>query len=210
MLEVMNILILVSLSIVIYLGKFYIPKYLSKKAENLATKEDIEGITFKVESIKNEFAHTLEETKHHLQLENLYREVFFKKSLAAIEDIDTLLRELTIYCWGKLTSSDKFRKQYDWAQVCNLETANDLKYYVVAIDRAVMIHGLYLPKQSKLILFELTDKIRKVAFVESPDASSVPEEKLISVTEHGYKVILSSTETAQQKLLVSIGVDVKN
>lgn len=35
-----------------FLFKHYIPAYLQKKAENLATKQDIEDITNKIESVK--------------------------------------------------------------------------------------------------------------------------------------------------------------
>ena len=54
--------------IVLYLVKAYIPAYLSKKAENLATREDIAAITREVERIKNEFTVPIEELKAHHQL----------------------------------------------------------------------------------------------------------------------------------------------
>lgn len=55
-------------AIVVYLLKSYIPAYLSKKAENLATREDIAAITREVELIKNEFTIPIEELKAHHQL----------------------------------------------------------------------------------------------------------------------------------------------
>lgn len=47
------------------LGSF-LPKYFSKKGENLATKEDISEITDKIESVKHEYANDLESVKAEL------------------------------------------------------------------------------------------------------------------------------------------------
>lgn len=54
-----------SLLIGLVLGNL-LPSYFSKKGENLATKEDIDEITRKIESVKNEYAHSLESTKAEL------------------------------------------------------------------------------------------------------------------------------------------------
>jgi len=48
--------------------KFLIPNYLTEKAKNLATKEDIADITDKVESVKTDYAKILEEIKNNYQL----------------------------------------------------------------------------------------------------------------------------------------------
>lgn len=56
---------LISLLFGLILGNF-LPKYLSKKGENLATKEDISEITDKIESVKHEYANDLESVKAEL------------------------------------------------------------------------------------------------------------------------------------------------
>lgn len=57
--------IFVSLIIGFLFGSF-LPKYFSKKGENLATKEDISEITEKIEFVKNEYANSLESVKAEL------------------------------------------------------------------------------------------------------------------------------------------------
>jgi len=49
-------LILVGMVVLGLLIRYYIPAYLKKKAENLATKEDVKEITKAVESIKHQYA----------------------------------------------------------------------------------------------------------------------------------------------------------
>ena len=46
----------------------YLPSYFQKKGENLATKEDIEEITDKIESIRSDYATKLESVKADLSL----------------------------------------------------------------------------------------------------------------------------------------------
>jgi len=78
-------------SIVFYFIKSYIPSYLSKKAENLASKEDIGGITKEVESVKIGYAAVLEEVKtnNQLKLDSIDREQSIKKEvyMEAVEAI---------------------------------------------------------------------------------------------------------------------------
>jgi hypothetical protein len=69
------VIILQTLTLLIigWFVKNYFPSYLSKKGENLATKEDIGGITAEVEKARLLYASELERTKKDLQgeLENL-------------------------------------------------------------------------------------------------------------------------------------------
>ncbi|MGM8850117.1 hypothetical protein ACS8E6_06350 [Salinicola halophyticus] len=54
-----------SLVLGLVLGNF-LPKYFSKKGENLATKEDVEEITNKIETVKHDYANQLETAKAEL------------------------------------------------------------------------------------------------------------------------------------------------
>ena len=71
--------------------KSYIPSYLAEKGKNLATKEDIEIITEKVESVKTDYAKVLEEIRsnNQLKLAEIEREKNIKKEvyLQAVEAI---------------------------------------------------------------------------------------------------------------------------
>lgn len=75
---------------VFYLLKTFIPAYLSKKAENLATREDIASITNEIERVKTQYSVLLEElkAKHQLRLAALDRR------LLAHQEAFILWREL--------------------------------------------------------------------------------------------------------------------
>ena len=70
----MDYLMLISLLLAFGLGAF-VQKYMNKKGENLATKQDIAEITDKVEQVKSTYTERLEQTKlnHQLRLAALDR-----------------------------------------------------------------------------------------------------------------------------------------
>jgi hypothetical protein len=68
LLLVANLGLFLFVAITILLGRKYLPSYVAKKAENLATKEDIATITAAVEDVKSRHAAALEQVKHELEL----------------------------------------------------------------------------------------------------------------------------------------------
>ncbi|WP_335900593.1 chromosome segregation ATPase [Shewanella algae] len=80
--------------IVFLLVKHFLPGYLSQKGKNLATQEDIEIITDKVESVKSGYAEVLEEVKSNNQIK-----------IAAIEREKSLKKEVFMEAAEALTNS---------------------------------------------------------------------------------------------------------
>jgi hypothetical protein len=72
-LAVLNIAVLVGFAVVVLLAKKYLPAYAAKKAENLATKEDIGQITDTVERVKAAHAADIERLKSALEHERAER-----------------------------------------------------------------------------------------------------------------------------------------
>jgi hypothetical protein len=64
---VLQILILIAVAIAMLLARRYIPKYVDKKAENLATKEDIAEITAKTEQARLPYVAAAEQLRSELQ-----------------------------------------------------------------------------------------------------------------------------------------------
>ncbi|XSS65203.1 hypothetical protein ACP9OK_09570 [Pseudomonas sp. B11] len=57
---VADVVLFISIFIVGLLIKTYLPGYIGEKSKNLATKEDIAGITDKIEQVKADYARQLE------------------------------------------------------------------------------------------------------------------------------------------------------
>lgn len=77
--------------------KSFIPSYLSEKAKNLATKEDITLITDKVESVKTDYAKVIEEIRsnNQLKLAEIEREKNIRKEVY-LEATEALTRTLNV------------------------------------------------------------------------------------------------------------------
>ncbi|CAK2324905.1 MULTISPECIES: chromosome partitioning protein ParA [Vibrio] len=73
--------------------KSFLPSYLSSKATNLATKEDIGAITHEVELVRASYAKVLEELKnnHQLKLASIEREKVLKKEVY-LDSVEALSR----------------------------------------------------------------------------------------------------------------------
>jgi len=83
--------------VVFLLIKFFLPSYFSEKGKNLATKEDIEDITKKIESVKSSYAHVLEELRsdNQLKLAEIEREKNIKKEVY-LQAVEALTRSQNI------------------------------------------------------------------------------------------------------------------
>lgn len=67
------------------IGKSFLPSYFSEKGRNLATKEDIEGITNQIEGVKSDYAKQHQELVYQHQLTVEAMKAHTQMSLAAVE-----------------------------------------------------------------------------------------------------------------------------
>lgn len=90
---IINILLLIGeiiLGFILLFGKFY----LQKKGENIATKEDIAGITKEIESVKESYNKSLE--SHKIELQKEFEAHKYISNLC--NSLDNLLLELISEC----------------------------------------------------------------------------------------------------------------
>lgn len=144
-----------------YLFKQYLPSYFSEKGKNLATREDIEEITSKVEAIRSQYLLIVEELKarHQLRLAAVDRRlevhqqafVLWRKVLAAMNTED--VGKVVIEC------------QNWWEQNCIYLEPKVREAFVVAYSSANMHRSLVinLAEESEL------ESNRKL-IIDFPDA----------------------------------------
>lgn len=93
-LSLLEILLMFTSFILGLLGSNFLPKYFSKKGENLATKEDISAITERIESVKHEYANQLESIKADLSAKIGNNSFRYQKEYKVLEELTALLVEL--------------------------------------------------------------------------------------------------------------------
>lgn len=201
---ILNIVVVISISIGGLLVRNYLPKYLSEKAKNLATKEDIGQITDQVESIKRQHAVELEKVKTELDVKGALRQSFQSKSLDALTAIDELLVEIQLYSWKQLAERSP-NEHYVWSNVDALDDSRHFHYYRVAIDKVKMVHGLYLTLEAKQALSDLSQTIGMLSSMELA-LNNDPDEAVLDSAVQGYSSAINSVEKCRNKLMHELGV----
>ena len=104
----------------------FLGSYLKKKAENVATKEDIEEITKKIEGIRSQYNEQLESHKASLQLSNQLKLAALDKRLQKHQEAFTLWRELYFSLFNQNTDKAVKKCQEWWDKNC-LYLGNDVR-----------------------------------------------------------------------------------
>lgn len=174
---VLNILVLVGLASLSVLVKNYFSKYVTEKAKNLATKEDISEITDQIEDVKSSYAHSLEKSKSELQIKSVLQQAFQSKCLEAVVAINDLLVEIHLYCWKEMSERSE-NEHYVWSHVNESDENRGFHYFRVAIDKVSMTYGLYLTQQARQALSELSQQISSLSSMELALSGSEPDKEI--------------------------------
>ena len=199
---------LVTLAVVLVIGyllRGFFPSYSKEKGKNLATKEDIQGITEKIEAVKVEYAKSLEAVKTKLQLEAAIKGAFQQKCLEALTAINDLLVEITLYCWKQLAERSP-NEHYVWSNVDDLDENRHFHYYRVAVDKVALIHGLYLSQVSKDALGTLSNSIGMLSSMERALLVDDPDPAVLESAEYGYSSGLKAVKKCRQVLTAELGL----
>ncbi|ELU4011434.1 hypothetical protein QPB16_004371 [Vibrio vulnificus] len=90
----------------IFLFRKFLFSYSSEKGKNLATKEDIEDITRKVESTKNEYIADIERLKVELSLVSRKHDILLDEKIRVFKKLQKRLVDFKKYCEAAIGSYD--------------------------------------------------------------------------------------------------------
>lgn len=82
-----DFLIIAAIGIAVLFVKSFLPSYLSEKGKSLATREDIEELTKKVEGVKTSYAADLERLRHTLARSDVYHRAQYDAEFGAYREI---------------------------------------------------------------------------------------------------------------------------
>lgn len=171
---------------VIFLGvawlflRSYLPSYFSKKAENLATREDIAAITHQIESVKTQYAVLIEETKAKHQL----RMAALDRRLQVHQEAFTLWREIPGGVHTEEIGKVVLKCQEWWEKNC-LYLEPEVRDAFVAAYSAAHSHHAYVQAraESKILTenWELITKFPNVLFeaIQLPPLTEAEAKALI-------------------------------
>ncbi len=158
--EIINLIIeivtLLAIGLVFIFIKIYLPSYLKEKGRNLATKEDIEEITDKIEKIRIQYTSEVERLKAALQILIEHQTKLQEQKNVALlrffEDCLTLLGEKLTIRFGDIPYRDLSESLYG---------------YQVSMER--LFNKIYIDYHRLLLYFSDSDQIIRTAgrFVQS-------------------------------------------
>ena len=133
--------------------KHYVPSYMTEKGKNLATKEDIEDITHKVESIKQMHARRLELVRSSLAISAKRKERFHDKQATVLAatyqrlsaSIDGVLRLLVPMQSPEerqehiIKSATTLRKLRDYSAMTKLYIPDELAIHISDVTDELFI-----------------------------------------------------------------------
>ncbi|MDQ1340510.1 MAG: hypothetical protein QG567_1667 [Campylobacterota bacterium] len=152
---ILNVVAGVGLTFLFMLKKNYFPKYLEEKAKNLATKEDIELITSKVESVKLE---------HNTKFDEIQKrnDLFFSELKNTKERFNSKQFELYNQLWSSLIdlkiSADEL---WDFATIPKLK---DFSKKVINAKIAIEKNSLLIENKHYRQLIGLINKFEDFRF----------------------------------------------
>jgi len=164
----------------------FLGAYLKKKAENLATKEDIEVITKRVEDIRSEYSKQLELHKASLQLSNQLKLASLDKRLEKHQEAFTLWRNLLFSLRDQIkieTAIDESQKW--WDKNCLYLSDEARSAFHTAFILAVDFRNL--PMTDSETIKEWFDKIDEAGkkIVEAVNLPPLSEDKIKPLNEKG-------------------------
>ena len=122
-----------------FLFKHYIPAYLQKKAENLATKQDIEDITNKIESVK----------------------LLYEKNLLKFTTYHQKQSEVISKLYGLLSHSVYDLKKYSMKGMIDNEITGKIKNGMQELNDYYLQHKIFLPQDLKLNIEKIIELMSK-------------------------------------------------
>ena len=161
-----------SLLILVCIALFYgvlvlIVSYLKNKGKNLATKEDIETITNKIESVRTDYAKKLESIAHenrmirdHLQQRHEMRLAALDKRLSVHQEAHTLWWEMMSKLNNKDEIGDFVMKCQEWFVNNSLYLTKDSRNAFHEAYMAALIHPDL--KQDRVSSAELKENFQKI------------------------------------------------
>jgi len=193
------------MGVITIIAKNYFPKYVSEKAKNLATKEDVADITDKIESVKSTYAHSLEIIKSEYQVKSALQQAFQSKCLEALVAVNDLLVEIHLYCWKEIAERSP-NEHYVWRNVDDSDEKKHFHYYRVVVDKVAMMHSLYLTNNARNALFELATQIGLLSSMELALSGSDPDPTIEDSAVSGYETGINAVEKCREALISELGI----
>ncbi|MBD1571589.1 hypothetical protein [Aliivibrio sp. S10_S31] len=184
----------------LFLFRKYLFSYSSEKGKNLATKEDIEEITRKVESTKNEYISDIERLKVDLALLSRKHDILLDEKIRVFKKLQKRLVDFKKYCEAALGSYDCRGEFHPNLEVLDENIDKSTLLHITALHEIMQKDFIFLSDKSKEILTELERNCSIMCSMELAICCNQDDLELIKSTASTYKSAMLNIDKCLQSL----------
>ncbi|EIE1223058.1 hypothetical protein LCX91_004909 [Vibrio parahaemolyticus] len=166
----------------IFLFRKFLFSYSSEKGKNLATKEDIEDITRKVESTKNEYIADIERLKVELLLVSRKHDILLDEKIRVFKKLQKRLVDFKKYCEAAIGSNDCRGDFHMTLEALDANIDKSALLHLTALHEIEQEDFIFLSESSKAILSELHYKCSMMCSMELAVCANSEDKDIIEST----------------------------
>ena len=199
--------ILIGLQILVLLGigclflfRKYLFSYSSEKGKNLATKEDIEEITRKVEEVKTEYLGELERLKVELSVLSRKHDILLDEKVRVFNKLQKRLVDFKKYCEAALGSYGDRGEFHPNLDALDEEIDKASLQHITALHEIEQEDFIFLSEESRRILSDLHSGCSMMCSMEMAIHGNEDRPEIMSSVPPVYESAISNIDECLQSL----------
>ncbi len=195
----LQILILLGIGSLFLFRKFLF-SYTSEKGKNLATKEDVEEITSKVEEVKSSYVAEIERLKVDLSLLSRKHNILLDEKIRVFKKLQKRLVEFKKYCEAALGSYDERGEFHPNLGVLSKDIDTATLQHVTALHEIEQEDFIFLSDESRHILSKLHSNCSTMCSMELAVFGEEKNSEMMKSTIPVYESAMSNIDECLQSL----------
>lgn len=195
----LQILILLGIGSLFLFRKFFV-SYSSEKGKNLATKEDIDSITRKVEEVKAEYINRVEHLKVELALHQKKNDLLFGEKIRVFKKLQSQLVGFKKYCEACHGSYGRVSEFHPNLNSLDSDVGKSILFHITKLHEIEQEDFVFLSERSRLALVDLTGELSSLCSMELALRSDDPHPAIIEGASSTYESAIDKIDQCLQSL----------
>jgi len=198
-LVVLQVLVLLGIGSIL-LFRIYLFSYSSEKGKNLATKEDVEEITRKVEDIKSGYVAEIERLKVDLSVLSRKHNILLDEKVRVFKKLQKRLVDFKKYCEAALGSYDERGEFHPNLVVLSKDIDKASLRHITALHEIEQEDFIFLSKKSRSLLSDLHGNCSMMCSMEIAIFGEDNDSEMARSTIPVYESAMSNIDSCLQSL----------
>jgi hypothetical protein len=184
----------------IFLFRKYLFSYSSEKGKNLATKEDIEEITRKVEDVKSGYVAEIERLKVDLSVLSRKHNILLDEKIRVFKKLQKRLVDFKKYCEAALGSYDERGEFHPNLEVLSKDIEKASLQHITALHEIEQEDFIFLSEKSRDLLSDLHGNCSMMCSMEIAIFGEDNDSEMARSTIPVYESAMSNIDSCLQSL----------